>query len=129
MQGQVVEAREVKDMTWEMSGYTVNFQGCTEKDVDCHAGRFRVAREGESPHEVEVLTTSQTEHILAGELGKRELSDEEREIILSVGGKRLIELCIEQEGHVPPVLYLGGQIFLSEGAERRLLRECGLIPK
>lgn len=116
-------------MTWEMSGWTVSFQGCTEKDLDCHAGKFEIVRSGESPRQVEVLTTSQIEHILAGEMGKKTLSDEEREIILSVAGKHLIEQCIEQEGRVPSVLYLTGQIFFSEGAERRLLQECGLIPK
>jgi hypothetical protein len=111
-----------------MSGWAVNFHGCTEKAPDCHAGKFEIVRPGEGARQVEVLTTSQIEHILAGEMGKKTLSDEEREIILSVAGKHLIEQCIEQEGHVPAVLYLTGQIFLSEGAERRLLQECGLIP-
>ena len=115
-------------MTWEMSGWTVSFQGCTEKDPDCHMGKFEIAHQGENARQVEVLTTSQIEHILAGELGKRELSDEEREIILAVAGRHLIEQCIE-EGHVPPVLYLSGQLFMLEGAERRLLQECGLIAK
>ena len=76
-----------------------------------------------------MLTTMQIEHILAGEMGKKTLSDDEREIILALAGKQLIEQCIEQEGHVPPVLYLSGQIFMSEGAERRLLQECGLLPQ
>ena len=115
-------------MTWEMSGWVVRFQGCTQKGPDCHMGRFEIARAGENPRQVEVLTTSQIEHILAGELGKAELSDDEREIILAVAGKHLIEQCIE-EGHVPPVLYLSGQLFMSVGAERRLLQECGLITK
>ena len=116
-------------MAWEMSGWTVSFYGCTEKDADCHAGKFEVARPGEPARQVEVLTTSQIERILAGEMGRKELSDDEREIILSVAGKHLIEQCIEQEGHVPSVLYLTGQILLSEGAGRRLLQECGLITK
>ena len=114
-------------MTWEMGGYTVSFQGCTEKELDCHAGKFYVARSGEQPREVEVLTTSQIEHILAGEMGRRQLSDDEREIILSVAGKHLIEQCIEREGHIPEVLHLTGQILMSEGAARRLLQECGLL--
>jgi hypothetical protein len=122
-----VPAREVREMTWEMSGWTVSFQGCAEKDLDCHAGKFEIVRPGETSRQVEVLTTSQIEHILAGEMGKKTLSDEEREIVLSVAGRKLIEQCIEQEGRVPSVLYLSGQIFLSEGAERRLLQECGLI--
>ena len=116
-------------MAWEMSGWTVSFYGCTEKDADCHAGKFEVVRPGEPSRQVEVLTTSQIERILAGEMGKRVLSDEERETILSVAGKHLIEQCIEQEGRIPPVLYLTGQILLSEGAGRRLLQECGLIAK
>jgi hypothetical protein len=115
-------------MTWEMSGWVVSFQGCTEKDPDCHMGRFEVTRPGESPEQVEVLTTLQIEHILAGELGKRELSDEEREIIIAVAGRHLIEQCIE-EGNVPPTLYLSGQLFMTEGAAMRLLEECGLIEK
>lgn len=114
-------------MTWEMSGWTVSYYGCTQKDPDCHAGRFQVARADEPARQVEVLTTMQIEHILAGEMGKKALSDEEREIILSVAGKHLIEQCIEQGGRVPSVLYLSGQILLSEGAGRRLLQECGLI--
>lgn len=113
-------------MTWEMSGWTVSFSGCTEKDPDCHAGKFVVARSDEPARQVEVLTTMQIERVLAGEMGKKALSDEEREIILSVAGKRLIEQCI-QEGHVPSVLYLSGQILISEGGSRRLLQECGLI--
>jgi len=116
-------------MTWEKSGWTVSFSGCAEKDPDCHAGRFEVVRTDEAARQVEVLTTSQIERILAGEMGKKALSDEEREIILAVAGKHLIEQCIEQEGRVPPVLYLSGQILMSEGAGRRLLQECGLITK
>ena len=116
-------------MAWEMSGWTVSFYGCTEKDADCHAGKFEVVRPGEPARQVEVLTTSQIERILAGEMGRKELSDDEREIILSVAGKQLIEQCIEREGRVPSVLYLTGQILLSEGAGRRLLQECGLITK
>ncbi|HUS83104.1 MAG TPA: hypothetical protein VM013_07640 [Dehalococcoidia bacterium] len=116
-------------MAWEMSGWTVSFHGCTEKDIDCHAGKFDVRRRDEPVRQVEVLTTAQIEHVLAGEMGKKALSDEEREIILAVAGKHLIEQCIEEEGRVPSVLYLSGQIFLSEGAERRLLQECGLVAK
>jgi hypothetical protein len=114
-------------MSWEMSGWNVSFHGCTEKAPDCHTGKFDVARQGEPARQVEVMTTAQIEHILAGEMGKKALSDDEREIILAVAGKHLIEQCIEEEGRIPPVLYLSGQIFMSEGAERRLLEECGLI--
>ncbi len=114
-------------MTWEMSGWVVSFQGCAEKGPDCHMGKFQIVGPGgEVSRDVEVLTTMQIEHILAGELGKTELSNDEREIILAIGGRHLIEQCI-QEGHVPPVLYLSGQLFMTEGAERRLLQECGLI--
>jgi hypothetical protein len=113
-------------MTWEMSGWKVGFSGCTEKDRDCHAGKFEVSRAGEPAHSVEVLTTMQTEHILAGEMDKPALSDDEREVILAVAGRHLIEECIER-GHVPAVLYLSGQLLMTDGAARRLLRECGLI--
>jgi len=114
-------------MTWEMSGWTVSYSGCAEKEPDCHVGKFMISRIDEPPRQVEVLTTTQIERILAGEMGKKTLSDEEREIIISVAGKHLIEQCIEQEGRIPPVLYLSGQILMSEGAGRRLLRECGLM--
>lgn len=115
-------------MTWEISGWVINYFGCREKDPDCHAGKFEVFRAEGPAQEVEVLTTMQVEHILAGEMGKQALSDDERGIILSVAGKHLIEECIERDGHVPAVLYLSGQLFRSEGAERRLLEECGLMP-
>ena len=116
-------------MSWEMSGWTVSFHGCTEKAPDCHTGKFDIRRGDEPAREVEVMTTMQIEHILAGELGKEALSDEEREIVLAVGGRQLIEQCLEQEGRIPPVLYLSGQILMSEGAERRLLQDCGLLPE
>ena len=114
-------------MTWEMSGWSIQFRGCVEKEPDCPCGKFEVSRENEPAREVEVLTTAQIEHILAGEMGKKALSDDEREVILAVAGRHLIEQCIEEQGHVPSVLYLSGQIFRSPGAERRLLQECGLI--
>ena len=115
-------------MTWEISGWVIRYYGCTEKDPDCHMGKFEVFHAEGPAQEVEVLTTMQIEHILAGEMGKQSLSDEERGIILAVAGKQLIEECIERDGQVPTVIYFSGQIFRSEGAERRLLEECGLMP-
>ena len=41
--------------------------------------------------------------------------------------RRLIEECLRERGRVEPVLLLTSQIFREPGAERRLLRECGLI--
>jgi hypothetical protein len=114
-------------MTPDIAGWSIEFQGCTEKEVDCRCGHFEVTPEGGPSQLVEVLTTAQIEHILAGELGKSELSDEERGLILSTAGRHLIEQCIREEGHVPPVLHLTGMIFRSQGAERRLLQESGLL--
>ncbi|MGD0766461.1 MAG: hypothetical protein ABR978_09200 [Dehalococcoidia bacterium] len=114
-------------MTSDIAGWVVEFRGCTEKDADCHCGQFEVAQEGRPAQQVEVLTTMQIEHILAGEMGKTALTDDERSVILATAGLHLIEHCIQEDGRVPPVLHLTGMIFRSRGAERRLLQECGLL--
>ena len=114
-------------MTSEIPGWVIEFRGCTEKVPDCHLGQFEVAQQGAPAQQVEVLTTVQIEHILAGEMGKAALTDDERSIILATAGLHLIEQCIQRDGHVPPVLHLTGQLFRSQGAGRRLLQECGLL--
>ena len=47
---------------------------------------------------VEVRITAQIESILAREMGKRELTEQEREAILSVAGRRLIDECLAGAG-------------------------------
>jgi hypothetical protein len=77
---------------------------------------------------VEVRTTAQIEHILARELGMEALGPGERDRILQLAGRQLIEVCLVQEGAAEPLLYLDSRLFRVPGAERRLLREAGLLP-
>lgn len=114
-------------MSTHLSEWTIEFQGCFEKDVDCNCGVFRVRRLDEPEQRVEVLTTVQIERMLAKFMGKDALDDQERSLLLATAGRRLIEDCIHREGNVQPLLYLTGEIFRSRGAERRLLQESGLI--
>jgi hypothetical protein len=114
-------------MPEDVSGRSIRFEGCARESAECDAARFAVAEEGRPPLRVEVRITAQTESILAREMGKRELTEQEREAILSVAGRRLIEECLRERGRVDPLLLLTSQIFREHGAERRLLRECGLI--
>lgn len=114
-------------MSTHLSDWTIEFQGCFEKDVDCNCGVFCVRRLDGPEQRVEVLTTVQIERMLAKVIGKEALNDQERAVLLATAGRRLIEDCIHRDGHVQPLLYLTGEIFRSRGAERRLLRESGLI--
>ncbi len=114
-------------MPEDVSGQSIRFEGCAQECAECDTARFAVVEEGSPPLRVEVRITAQTEGILAREMGKRELTQQEREAILSVAGRRLIEECLRERGRVDPVLLLTSQIFREPGAERRLLRECGLI--
>jgi len=109
------------------SAWSIEYEGWLEKQPDCTCGVFTVTQQGEDPQRVEVMTTVQIEGMLAREMGKEALSDDERSRLLEGAGRRLISECIEQEGRVRPMLYLTGQIFRSRGAERRLLEECGLL--
>ena len=73
-------------------------------------------------------TTAQIEHILAGEVGKEALAGRDREAILSVAGRQLIEECLADEGAVEPLLFLDSRLFRVPGAERGLLEKCRLAP-
>lgn len=114
-------------MAQDGSSWSIEFRGCTGPRDECQAARFQVASPGGSPSSVEVRVTVQIESILARHLGKHELSPTEREKILSVAGRQLIEESLARRGRVDAVLLLDSRLFLSHGAQRRLLRECGLL--
>lgn len=107
--------------------WTVTFRGCDAAQVDCEAARFEVAEPEGTSAVVEVRTTAQVEHILARELGKQALDAQDREAILSAAGRQLIEERLAETGAVEPLLFLDSRLFRVPGAERRLLRECGLL--
>lgn len=110
------------------SSASIVFLGCEEAagtDRDC--GYFSVRYQGREQR-VEVRTTAQIEQILAHELGKDHLSPAEREAVLSVGGYQLIRRYLEQGRPLEPVILLDSRLFLTPGAERRLLQACGLLP-
>jgi len=114
-------------MPEDVSGRSIRFEGCARQSAECDGAQFNVAQKGRSPLRVEVRTTAHIESILAREMGKREVTAQDREAILSAAGRRLIEECLRERGRVDPVLLFTSQIFREPGAERRLLRECGLI--
>ena len=114
-------------MAQDISRWSIRFEGCTRESAECDTALFDVVEEAKPPLRVEVRITAQIESILAREMGRRELTEQEREAILSTAGRRLIEECLRERGHVDPVLLLTSEIFRQHGAERRLLRECGLI--
>ena len=113
-------------MADDISRWSIRFEGCTRESAECDTALFDVVEEAKPPLRVEVRITAQIESILAREMGRRELTEQEREAILSTAGRRLIEECLRERGHVDPVLLLTSEIFRQHGAERRLLRECGL---
>lgn len=109
-------------------GWTVTFRGCKAVENDCDTALFEaMPREGAAVA-VEVRTTAQIERILARGLGSQALDAREREAILSVAGRQLIEERLAETGAVEPLLFLDSRLFRVPGAERRLLRECGLLP-
>ena len=114
-------------MAEDVSGLSIRFEGCSRQDAECDAARFAVVEAGQPPLQVEVRITAEIEGILAREMGKRELTEQQREAILSVAGRRLIEECLQQRGRLEPVLLLTSQLFREPGAGKRLLRECGLV--
>jgi hypothetical protein len=114
-------------MAENVSGQTIRFEGCTQESTECSAARSAVVQEGNPPLRVEVRITAQVEGILSREMGKQELTQQKREAILSLAGRRLIEDCLRERGRVEPVLLLTSQVFREPGAEKRLLRECRLI--
>ena len=59
-----------------------------------------------------------------GQCGSQHVAED---YVLSLAGRRLIEECLRERRRLDPVLLLTSQIFREPGAERRLLRECGLI--
>ncbi len=109
------------------AGWTVTFRGCERAQEDCDAARFEVASPAGAASTVEVRTTAQIEQILARELGKERLEGRDREAILSVAGRQLVEESLAREGAVEPLLFLDSRLFRVPNAERRLLRECGLL--
>jgi hypothetical protein len=109
------------------SEVSIRFEGCSEESAECHTARFALIEAGKPQVQVEVRITVQIEGILAREMGKQDLTQQEREAILSLAGRRLIEDCLRERGRVDPVLLLTSQVFHEHGAEKRLLRECGLI--
>ena len=111
------------------AGWTVTFRGCEQGQEDCDSARFEVAPPRGTAITVEVRTTAQIERILARELGKQALGAHEREAILSVAGRWLVEERLEEKGQVEPLLLLDSRLFRVPGAERRLLRECGLLAR
>ena len=80
------------------TGWTVTFRGCRAVENDCHGAEFEVTPLDGAPIGVEVRTTAQIEHILARELGKRELEPRDREALLSVGGRQLVEESLAEAG-------------------------------
>ena len=114
-------------MAPDISRWSIQFEGCARESAECDTAHFDVVEEGKSPLRVEVRITAQIESILAREMGRRQLTEEEREAILSTAGRHLVEECLRERGRVDPVLLLTSQIFRQRGAERRLLRECRLI--
>ncbi len=114
-------------MAADVSHWSIRFEGCDQGSAECNAARFVVAEEGKPSAQVEVRITDQIESILAREMGRRELTHQERDAFLSTAGRQLIEECLRERGRVDPVLLLTSQIFRGHGAERRLLRESGLV--
>jgi hypothetical protein len=114
-------------MPEDVSGRSIRFEGCARESAECDTARFAVVEEGRPPLRVEVRITAQIESILAREMGRREMTKQEREAVLSVAGRRLIEDSLRERGQVEPLLLLTSHIFREPGAGRRLLRECGLI--
>ena len=110
------------------AGWTVTFCGCEQTEEDCDAAQFEVAFPHGAAQTVEVRTTAQIEHILARELGTEALGAPEREAVLSVAGRQLIEESLAEQGAVGPLLFLDSRLFRVPGAERRLLEKCGLLP-
>jgi hypothetical protein len=98
-------------MPEDVSSWSVRFEGCARESAECDAARFAVIQEGRPALRVEVRITAQIESILAREMGKRELTEQEREAILSLAGRRLINECLRERGRVDPVLFLTSQIF------------------
>ena len=109
------------------AGWTVSMRDFRQVRQDCDCAIFEVAPPAGEPVTVEVRTTAQVEHILARELGKETLSVGDRQAILSVAGRWLIEERVATEGAVEPLLLLDSQLFQAPGAERRLLRRCELL--
>lgn len=110
-------------------GWTITFLECKRAQQDCDSARFEVRPPEGTPATVEVRTTAQIEHILAGEVGKEALAGRDREAILSVAGRQLMEECLAEEGAAEPLFFLDSRLFRLPGAERRLLMECGLAPR
>ena len=110
------------------TGWTIVFLGCGRAQQDCDSAKFEVQRADGIPFKVEVRTTAQIEHILAREVGKEALAGRDREAILSVAGRQLMEECLAEEGAVEPLLFLDSRLFRVPGAERRLLEVCRLAP-
>jgi len=110
------------------AGWTITFLECKRAQHGLRLRSLRSPVAGRPPARVEVHTTAQIEHILAGEVGNEALAGRDREAILSVAGRQLIEECLAEEGAVEPLLFLDSRLFRVPGAERRLLEVCRLAP-
>lgn len=104
----------------------VRFLGCCEDAQDCDAGRFECRQDGRAVI-IKVRVTAQIERILARELGREDLTKEERASILEVGGRHMLEERLRHRQPLEHVLYLDSRIFLTPGAEKALLHESGLL--
>lgn len=106
----------------------IDFLGCAPHDLSCDAAWFRLRGPGAEVRRVEVRVTAQSERLLARQLGRDELSPGEREAILAIAGRRLIQGCLERGEAPGPVVLLDSQaLFRQPGGGRALLRECGLL--
>ncbi len=109
-------------------GGDVRFLGCAEDAQDCDAGRFE-CWEGGRAVSIKVRVTAQIERILARELGREDLTREERASILEVGGRHMLEERLRSRRPLEHVMYLDSRIFLTAGAEKALLHESGLLAR
>lgn len=114
-------------MGTDLGGWTATFRGCEAGRNDCTAARFEVTSPQGDRSEVVVRTTAQIEEILARELGKPALEPREREAILSIAGRQLIEACLAKGGAVDAELCLDSRLLRAPGAERALLQASGLL--
>lgn len=89
-------------MAGASAGWTVRFRGCKHARDGCTAARFDVAPSQGAAVAVEVRTTAQIERIPSRELGNEALDARDREAILSVAGRQLIEERLAEEGAVEP---------------------------
>jgi hypothetical protein len=108
------------------AGWQVTYRGC-EVGSDCDSVRFEVQLQDGTTLSFEVRTTAQVEYILARELGHEAITPRDREKILSMAGRRLVEDAMAAQGAVARLILLDSRLFREPGAERTLLRASGLL--